>query len=98
MTRRPQEGEQRDGDEDGVEAGNDRHARDLGVAHHLGDGQRGERHTSDDVHGDPRPVDREDPLHDGERATEDGELTTRDRLLTLLATVNDGHSILLHTS
>ena len=48
--------------QDRVEPGDDRHAGDVGVAHHLGDGERGEREASEHLRRNPLPVEREQSL------------------------------------
>ena len=50
VPRGPEEGEQDDGQDDRVEAGDDRHAGDGGVAHHLRDGEARQRDAGDDLH------------------------------------------------
>ena len=62
----PNNGEQRRGDEHGVETGDHRRAGDLGVAHHLWDGDCGKRDTGKDFSRDPSGRDRQHPLQDGE--------------------------------
>ena len=51
-----------DRDEDGVKARDDRHPGDLGVAHDLRDGKRGQGDAGDDVLAQPPPVVRANPL------------------------------------
>ena len=53
--------------DEGVEAGDHRHAGDVRVAHHLRDRQRGERQPGEDLGGEARPVDREHALQDRDR-------------------------------
>ena len=54
VSRRPEDREQDDRQEDRVQAGDDRHAGDLRVAHDLGDRERRERRAGDHVGADPR--------------------------------------------
>ena len=65
---RPEQREHGDRDEDRVEPGDHRHPGDLGVAHHLRDPQRGQRHAGHQVGGQPTAVQRQDPLQDREGA------------------------------
>ena len=66
MPRRAQKGEQEDGDDDRVEPGDHGHPGHRGVAHGLGDGQRGQRRAGEHVHRHAGRVDREEPLEDRE--------------------------------
>ena len=50
-----------DRQQDRVQAGDDRHAGDLGVAHDLGDRQRRQGRAGDDIGADPGRLDRQDP-------------------------------------
>ena len=49
VPRRAEDGEQGQRDQDRVQAGDHRHPGDLGVAHHLGDGERRQRDAGDDL-------------------------------------------------
>ena len=62
----PNNGEQRRGDEHRVETGDHRRAGDLGVAHHLWDGNCGKRDTGKDFGRDLSGRDRQHPLQDRE--------------------------------
>ncbi len=64
MSRRAEQREGRDRDQDRVQAGDHRHAGDLRVAHHLGDRERRQRDPGDDVLREPGPLVRQDPLED----------------------------------
>jgi hypothetical protein len=54
------------GDQHGVETGDHRRAGDLRVAHHLRDGDGGQRDTGKDFSRDLSGRDRQQPLQDGE--------------------------------
>ena len=66
VARRAEDGEHEHRQQDRVEPGDHRHAGDRRVAHHLGDGERGQRDAGHDLRRDPRPVDRQQALEDGQ--------------------------------
>ena len=67
VARRAEDGEQEDRQQQGVEARDHGHPGDLRVAHHLGDGQRGQGRAGDDVDRDAGRIDRQQPLQDRQR-------------------------------
>ena len=66
VARRAEDGERQHGQDQGVEAGDDRHLRDLRVAHDLGHRERGQGRAGDELGGQPRPVEGQDALEDGQ--------------------------------
>ena len=62
---RAEDGEDRHRQEHRVQAGDQRHPGDLGVAEHLGDAEGGQREAGQHVGGHPGPVDGQHPLQDG---------------------------------
>src|SRR5512132_2130076 len=70
VPRRPEQREGGDRDQDRVQAGDDRHPGDLGIAHGLGDRQRGQGDRGDDVALQPTPLVRPDPVQDRHIAPE----------------------------
>ena len=58
----PEEGEHEHRQQDRVQAGDDRRARDLRVAHDLGDGERREGAPGDDLGRHPGGIDRQEPV------------------------------------
>ncbi len=75
------------GDEHGVETGDHRRAGDLGVAHHFGDGERGQCDAGNDLGRDPSGRDRQHPLQDGETDDRGAIVSTRCRHATPLPTL-----------
>ena len=64
VPRGAEDGEQGHGDQNGVEARDHRRAGDLGVAHHLGDGERRQCDAGDDLGRDLRCLDGQHALKD----------------------------------
>ena len=64
MPRRAEDGECQHGQDERVEAGDDRHLRDVRVAHDLGHGQRGQSGAGDEIRGQTRTIEGEEPLKD----------------------------------
>ncbi|EXI65664.1 MAG: hypothetical protein AW08_03035 [Candidatus Accumulibacter adjunctus] len=66
MSRRPENGEQRHRDEDGVEPGDHRRTDDLGVTHGARDGERGQGQSGQDIARQAGAIDRQNPLQNGQ--------------------------------
>ena len=64
QARRTEQREQQRREDDRVQARDHRRLRDRGVAHHLGDGDRGEGHTGDQISGQPARLVLAHPLRD----------------------------------
>ena len=67
VSRRTEDRERDDRQDDRVETRDHRHAGDLGVAHDLGDRERRERRACDHIDADPRRVDGQDAREDRKR-------------------------------
>ncbi len=66
VARRPEDGEGQHGQDQGVEPGDDRHLRDLRVAHDLGHGERGQCGAGDELGGQPRTIEGQDAFEDAQ--------------------------------
>ena len=64
VARRAEDGEGQHRQDQGVEPGDDRHLRDLRVAHDLGHRERGQRGAGDELGGQPRTVEGQDALEE----------------------------------